>query len=65
MTSLDRLVSRMRVWIEDSLPWYDRAEEAKAEARTEELRAKAVAARIDWEARIDKIYRERLVGTRR
>lgn len=45
MSSLDRFVDRMRTWIEDRLPWYDRAAEMRAEEHTEEIRQKSIAAR--------------------
>lgn len=50
MTNLDRLVTAMRRWLEDRLPWYDRAREERAMARTERIRRKSIKARTHNEA---------------
>lgn len=60
VTSLDRLITAARVWLEDRLPWYDRAAELEAQQRTEAIRQRSIASRKAWE----QIYRERLTGTR-
>ena len=50
VTNLDRLVSRIRLWLEDRLPWYDREAEEQAEAHTEAIRQRSIRVRKDNEA---------------
>ena len=50
VSSLDRAVTRIRTWLEDRLPWYDRVAEQQADARTEAIRQKSIQARIHNEA---------------
>lgn len=45
-------------------PWLDRAEEDAKVIHSEEIRQRAIAARIDLE-RVRKLYVDRLNGTRR
>ena len=52
MSSLDRLVTKARLWLEDRMPWYDRAAEQRADDRTEAIRRKSIQARIHHEASI-------------
>jgi hypothetical protein len=52
VTSLDRLVTAFRLWIEDRLPWYDRQAEQQASARTEDIRRRSIGLRIRAEALI-------------
>lgn len=47
---IDRLVSRFRVWVEDRLPWYNRAEEREKHERTQEVRKRSIEARIRAES---------------
>lgn len=45
-------------------PWLDRQEEAAKMRHSEEIRVRAIHARIDLE-RVSRIYLERLTGNRR
>ena len=51
------LRDRLRAVIERFLPWYDRAEEARRDARTEAIRRHSIAVRIQTE-RVREAYRQ-------
>lgn len=65
MDSLDRVVSRMRLWVEDRLPWYDREAEVAAHARTEIIRQRSIRLRKTAEDRTQTIRTEALAATQR
>ena len=51
MTSvLDRIVTAFRRWVEDRLPWYDRAAEQAKERQVEAIRQRSIRARVRSEA---------------
>lgn len=52
MTSLDRLVTAFRTWIEDRLPWYDRDAERQGIEHSEAIRRRSIDLRIRAEALI-------------
>ena len=47
VSNLDRLVSHVREWLEDRLPWYDREAEQAQEARTEAIRRRSTRLRAE------------------
>lgn len=47
---VDSLISAVRRWLEDRLPWYDRREEEQRIERTEDIRQRSIQARIRAEA---------------
>ncbi len=58
MTRLDRAVTAFRRWVEDQLPWYDRAQEERDIRRTEAIRQRSIKARIRAEAALaDRRFR--------
>ena len=62
---VDSLVTRMRHWLEDRMPWYDRAEEREKHARTEEIRQRSIRARISAEEIRDRIRKEAVLAEQR
>lgn len=50
VSRLDPLVSAIRRWMEDRVPWYDRAQELQKIERTEAIRRRSIDARIRNEA---------------
>lgn len=55
--------ARIRRWIEDVVPWFDRVAEARKAQRTEAIRQRSISARIEAERvilegdRIRRAYR--------
>ncbi len=47
MSSLDRVVTAFREWVEDRLPWYDREAERAAHERTEAIRRRSTRLRAE------------------
>jgi hypothetical protein len=71
-TSRPMIRDRLRRLVEDLLPWYDRAAEVRHDERTESIRRRSIAARVEVEhviaardQRIREAYRRYARGLER